>query len=942
MRFEVRILSRPGRRRLSTVLMSLALLLGAMPSSAVAIDPQPVPSAGASTPPVRPDGLVLDVPRTQAPGDFGVPNFQEDIVWSNLYWPMVIQFAADGRVFVAEKSGLIKRFDSLDDQTATIVADLRTNVHNFWDRGLLGMALDPDFVDNGRMYVAYAYDAAISGTAPVWGIGETDDGCPNPPGAVADGCLISARLSVLVDGDETVLINDWCQQFPSHSIGDIKIDGDGALIVSGGEGASFNYSDYGQTGNPCGDPPGGTMTLPSAEGGALRSQDIRTSGDATSLSGTVIRVNRFTGAPMPDNPRTTGSTNERRIIAYGLRNPFRLALHPVSGELWIGDVGWTEWEEINRHGSPTGSVRNYGWPCREGASLQPGIYGSASLCTSLTSWVAPHFAWTHDAETIPDDGCGNSTSSISGLAFYPGGPYPDIYDNALFFTDYSRQCLWVMRAGTNGVPDPAQTSYFADLGNPVYLTIGPGGDLFYVNLGGSIRRIRYLFDNDQPTADVTADPTDGPAPLTVDFDASGSTDPNTDPLTYAWDFGDNDGQFNDAFEVAPQHTYTEPGTYTARVRVSDGRGGTDVDQVLIDVANTRPVAEILSPSASLHWSVGDEITFSGIGTDAEDGTLPAISMDWSLVLAHCPDDDCHEHPIQGFSGVTGGTFEAPDHEYPSHLVLRLTVTDSFGATDSTELELDPQTVVLHMRSTPAGMTVTAGWHTDTTPFDLTVIRGSEIQLGASDQLNDGFPYTWTSWSDGGGATHTITATATRTLTATFSGGFSDVPVGAPFRSDIAWLARHGITTGCTPTTFCPTAAVTREQMASFLVRTLGLTGSAPDAFTDDETSVHEADINRLAAAGIAAGCTPTTFCPKQVVTREQMASFLARALELDGPAPDAFTDDEASIHETDINRIAAAGVTSGCTPTTFCPKAPVTRGQMAAFLHRGFADLFPE
>jgi len=165
--------------------------------------------------------------------------------------------------------------------------------------------------------------------------------------------------------------------------------------------------------------------------------------------------------------------------------------------------------------------------------------------------------------------------------------------------------------------------------------------------------------------------------------------------------------------------------------------------------------------------------------------------------------------------------------------------------------------------------------------------------------------------------------------------FTDI-AGMPFESDIAWVYLEGITSGCTPTLYCPDAPVTRAQMASFLARALDLTGSAPDAFTDDETSIHEPNINLVAQAGIASGCAAAKFCPDGLVSREQMASFLARALHLAGPAPDAFTDDEKSIHEPNINLIAREAIATGCGGTTYCPTANVTRGQMAAFLHRAF------
>ena len=162
-----------------------------------------------------------------------------------------------------------------------------------------------------------------------------------------------------------------------------------------------------------------------------------------------------------------------------------------------------------------------------------------------------------------------------------------------------------------------------------------------------------------------------------------------------------------------------------------------------------------------------------------------------------------------------------------------------------------------------------------------------------------------------------------------------------FRWDIEWLWTSGITKGCTTTTYCPKATVTRGQMAAFLDRALDLPATATDYFSDDEASSFEANINRLAAAGITKGCTPTTFCPKDTVTRGQMAAFLDRALDLPATATDFFIDDETSTFEAAINRLAASGITKGCASRRFCPMDPVSRGQMAAFLYRALKTPAP-
>jgi Lysyl oxidase/S-layer homology domain len=163
---------------------------------------------------------------------------------------------------------------------------------------------------------------------------------------------------------------------------------------------------------------------------------------------------------------------------------------------------------------------------------------------------------------------------------------------------------------------------------------------------------------------------------------------------------------------------------------------------------------------------------------------------------------------------------------------------------------------------------------------------------------------------------------------------TDDIVTSEFAGDIRWAYDAGITAGCAPALFCTNSPVNREQMASFLARALKLPAATRDFFSDDASSQHEGDINRVAAAGITVGCSSGRFCPRSTVTREQMASFLVRAFQLPASSADPFADDERSQHEADINALAASGITGGCAAGRFCPTAVVTRGQMAAFLHR--------
>jgi uncharacterized protein YkwD len=171
---------------------------------------------------------------------------------------------------------------------------------------------------------------------------------------------------------------------------------------------------------------------------------------------------------------------------------------------------------------------------------------------------------------------------------------------------------------------------------------------------------------------------------------------------------------------------------------------------------------------------------------------------------------------------------------------------------------------------------------------------------------------------------------------TETGGFVDTAASA-FEREIRWLVDTGITSGCAAGRFCPRSAVTREQMASFIRRATGLPSSTSTWFTDIAASEHRADINGIAVARIAAGCSDARYCPDSRVTREQMASFLVRALDLPRTSKDYFADDNGSPHEAAINSLAAAGVTGGCASGRYCPSSGVTREQMAGFLFRAFA-----
>ena len=427
-----------------------------------------------------------------------------------------------------------------------------------------------------------------------------------------------------------VLIEDWCQQYPSHSIGALEHGPGGEIYVSGGDGASFNFTDWGQDGNPvnpCGDPhTGGSPTPPSAEGGALRSQDLRTGGDPVSLDGTIIRV-RPTGDAWRDEPdvRQPGP-NTRRIVASGLRNPFRFDVSD-DGEVWTGDVGWNTWEEINRKSYSglsqlrlavlRGQRQAVGLRRREPGDLRDALRRRPEA-------TAPYYAYHHNAKVVPGESCPTGSSSIAGMRFYRGSNFPLAYRDALFFADYSRDCIWAMRAGADGQPDPTRSrpstpaprtrsgSRSAPTAPSTTPTSTAVASAESSTRSATSRRRRSPMRT-RATAPPRSRSTSTPPIPATPIPATRSA--------YAWDL-DDDGDFDDSSSATPTHIYEAAGAYTPSVRVTDIRGASATATVSIDAGNSPPTPTIEAPTSDLRWAVGDEIAFSGFARDAEEGALP--------------------------------------------------------------------------------------------------------------------------------------------------------------------------------------------------------------------------------------------------------------------------------------------------------------------------------
>ena len=398
--------------------------------------------------------------------------------------------------------------------------------------------------------------------------------------------------------------------------------------------------------------PDGKLYISTGDGGL----DPGLAQDLSSLNGKILRINPDGTVPT-DNPFIGNPTARREIWCYGLRNPWRFAFDPMSALLFIGDVGGDKYEEINV-GRPGA---NFGWPIVEGPS------GSSQ-------YSDPVYFYDHS---------GRSAAVVIGT-FYSHDKFPSKYRKRLFFADYSRDYVRTIRMDASG-RFLAVDDFGVNLNSPVHLLQDPDGSLLYLSLfAGEIRRIHYVGGrNRQPVAEAKASIRSGLAPLTVQFKASGSYDPDKDPLSYLWDFGDRTA----SSLPNVSHTYTKNGTYFALLSVRDSKGSlAQARSLKISVGNLAPVAEILSPANATVVRLGQTVSFSGKGRDREDGKIPPEQMFWSARLHH----NDHSHPALGNYRGASGTLTIPSTLHAEGKLffrLKLRVVDSGGLSGSQTVDL---------------------------------------------------------------------------------------------------------------------------------------------------------------------------------------------------------------------------------------------------------------
>jgi glucose/arabinose dehydrogenase len=620
--------------------------------------------------------LALLAPGPSRAQTFSDPGFvAETVVTMPQFQVVGMTWANDGAMFIWQKNGLVRVYRN-GALNPTAFVDLRGKVNTYDDRGMLGLALDPDFDNNGYVYLAYVYEPGSD---------------PNDTGAkISRLTRVTANPSnhdVALAGSEVILINDIPADGGGHTAGTIRFAPDGTLFLSNGDGSTAAF----------------------ANSGALGAQNI------DSLRGKILRINADGTAPAPPqvtNPYYDGTNSIRsKVYAIGLRNAFRYAFHPVSHTVYACDVGWNTYEEVDKV-VPGG---NYGWPCYEGydpSADYPQLF--PGTCDPLTpdQVIDPIYAYDR-----------SQGSAVVGGIFYTGGVYPQAYDDNFFFSDYTGG--WMRRLVLNANGDIAQNLLFAtNIGVPVSTEVGPDGLLWYADyVTGQIRRIKY----NGPVAVASATPKSGYSPLQVAFSSAGSTGQS---LSYAWAFGDG----GTSTAANPNHTYTsgQVQTYNAVLTVTATGNNTSTASVPVTIGSLPPNPTIQSPPDGTGVSPGQTVNFSGTATDP-DQVLGASALHWEILLHH----NTHIHSFVGGTGFTG-SFVAEYHgagTYSYELIL--TATDSSGLSTSTSIDLpvvvdataptDPANLV----ATPSGSyAVGLGW---TASYDAAGVSSYHVErcTGAS-------------------------------------------------------------------------------------------------------------------------------------------------------------------------------------------------------------------
>ncbi len=610
--------------------------------------------------------------------------FSEVLVANGITNPTIMTFSPDGRLFVAQQSGALRVIKNGVLLTKPFIT---LNVNSSGERGLLGIAFDPNFASNNFIYLYYTLSSAANNRIS----------------------RFTASGDTAVPGSEVVVLNlDPLSTATNHNGGTMQFGPDGKLYVGVGENAN-----------------------------SANSQNLDT------YLGKILRINSDGSVPA-GNPYTTGTAQRMRVWEHGMRNPYTLTFQPGTGKLFVNDVGQSTWEEIN---NCTTGGHNYGWPTAEGMSTNP-------------NFTNPVFVYGHGSGA--GVGC-----AITGGTFFnpPSSNYPAVYIGKYFYHDFCSNWIDYINPA-----DSTHTAFASSIaGSPVGIVTGPDGNLYFCSRSNNaVYKVIY---NSGTAPVITNQPQSQTVsqgnPVTFSVTVTG-----TSPFTYQWrKNGVNiTGATNASYTIASV-VPADAGTYSVVVNNSVGSTTSMNASLFVTSPNQLPTATITAPAAGAMYSGGSVISFSGSGSDPEDGALPASGYQWFVEFHH----DTHYHPGPSVpQGVASGTFTIPNSGETSANVfyrLYMVVTDAQGAKDSAFTDILPRTSTITLATSNSGLYVTLDGQPFLAPITVTSVEGMLRTIGATSPqtVNNALVYNFTSWSQGGSQTQTF---ATPVNNVTYTANFT--------------------------------------------------------------------------------------------------------------------------------------------------------------------------
>ena len=663
---------------------------------------------------------------TQQPNGFQDHEYQGGFEQAN-----GIAFDASGRAFVWEKTGRLhcRTLDGMWHQ----ILDISDEVNTATDSGLKGFALHPNFSANGYMYLLYEVDRhhlMNFGTASY--DPAADDYMNASIGRITRYTINISTFTDIIPNSRFILLgNSPTDGFPfihdSHNTGSLVFGTDGTLLASCGESTATN-SDSGsdettffnqalsdgilKSDNPS------TLQNENENVGSWRAQMV------DCLSGKIIRIDPLTGDGIPSNPfydAANPRAAKSRVWAMGFRNPFRMTLKPNTGEhlpsagnpgvLYVGEVGSFRREEID---VVTTGGQNFGWPNFEGMDESTGSvvgipFGRSEFDSTITHIHpvvdfrnSPAQAYIQGEIRPIGTSASNAIPGISfiggcsiGGVFYEGTNFPAEYQGRYFHGNFNNGGdvgkSWIYDFSMNANNELTRMHDFLPEALGVTgMAINPAnGYLYYASFGNSIREVKYDTGNQPPVAKATQSKKYGENPLSVQFDASQSTDPENGVLTYLWDFGDGSPT---STSVNPIHVFTSPNSnpirYDITLVVTDNTNQSSTTALIISVNNTPPVINSTTvDSLNFYANTSNEtLALEANVTDSQTPTAQ-LAFKWETELHH----DTHFHPnpstAQQSSNFTMTPLPCSNELY--YYQVKLTVTDPQGLSTTKTKNIAP-------------------------------------------------------------------------------------------------------------------------------------------------------------------------------------------------------------------------------------------------------------